>query len=59
MNLRSYKETRRARKKSVKRKNGLAPVVRRADDAIRRINGYPVDSVASFRNSYPLDSDPV
>ena len=34
-----------------------APVVRRVDNAIHRINHYPVDSVVCFPNTYPLDSD--
>ena len=40
----------RARKSS-------APVVQRLDNAIHRINHYPVDSVVCFVNTYPLDSD--
>ena len=36
---------------------GLAPVVQRVDNAIHRINHYPVDSVVCFANTYPLDSD--
>ena len=35
----------------------LAPVVQRLDNAIHRINHYPVDSLVCFANSYPLDSD--
>ena len=35
----------------------LAPVDRRLDNAIRRINLYPVDSVVCFAIIYPLDSD--
>ena len=35
----------------------LALVVRKADNAIHRINHYPVDSVVCFLNTYPLDSD--
>ena len=35
----------------------LAPVVRKVDNAIHRINHYPVDSVVCFVNTYPLDSD--
>ena len=35
----------------------LAPVVQRVDNAIHRINHYPVDSVVCFVNTYPLDSD--
>ena len=27
------------------------------DNAIHRINYYPVDSVVCFTNTYPLDSD--
>ena len=34
----------------------LAPVVQRLDNAIHRINHYPVDSVVCFVNTYPLDS---
>ena len=34
-----------------------APVVRKADNAIHRINHSPVDSAIDFRNVYPLDSD--
>ena len=33
------------------------PVVQRVDNAIHRINHYPVDSVVCFANTYPLDSD--
>ena len=36
---------------------GQAPVVRRVDNAIHRINHYPADSVVCFVNTYPLDSD--
>ena len=35
----------------------LAPVVQRLDNAIHRINHYPVDSVVCFVNTYPLESD--
>ena len=34
-----------------------ARVVRKVDNAIKRINHYPVDSVVCFVNAYPLDSD--
>ena len=34
-----------------------ARVVRKVDNAIHRINHYPVDSVVCFVNTYPLDSD--
>ena len=34
----------------------LAPVVQRLDNAIQRINHYPVDSAVCFVNIYPLDS---
>jgi len=34
-----------------------APVVQRLDNAIHRINRYPVDSVVCSVNIYPLDSD--
>ena len=37
--------------------NSQAPVVQRVDNAIHRINHYPVDSVVGFANTYPLDSD--
>ena len=33
-----------------------APVVRNMDNAIHRINHYPVDSAIGFCNVYPLDS---
>ena len=33
------------------------PVVQKLDNAIHRINHYPVDSVVCFVNTYPLDSD--
>ena len=35
----------------------LTRVVRKADNAIQRINHCPVDSVVCFVNSCPLDSD--
>ena len=34
-----------------------APVVQRLDNAIHRINHYPLDRVVCFVNIYPLDSD--
>ena len=34
-----------------------APVVRRVDNAIHRINRYSVDGVVCFVKTYPLDSD--
>ena len=34
-----------------------APVAQRLDNAIHRINHYPVDSVVCFVDTYPLDSD--
>ena len=34
-----------------------APVVQKVDNAILRINLYPVDSAIGFNNTYPLDSD--
>ena len=37
--------------------NVLAPVVRKMDNAIQRINHYPLDSVVCFVNTCPLDSD--
>ena len=37
--------------------SGQAQVVRKVDNAIHRINHYPVDSVVCFVNTYPLDSD--
>jgi len=35
----------------------LARVVQKVDNAIRRINHYPADSVVYFVNNYPLDRD--
>ena len=35
----------------------LAPVARKVDSAIHRINLYPLDNAISFPNIYPLDSD--
>ena len=35
----------------------LAPVDQRLDNAIHRINHYPVDSVICFVNTYPMDND--
>ena len=32
-------------------------VVQKLDNAIHRINHYPVDSVVCFVNTYPMDSD--
>jgi len=37
--------------------NLLARVVQKVDNAIRRINHYPADSVICFVNNYPLDRD--
>ena len=33
------------------------PVVQRVDNAIHRINHYPVDRIVCFINTYPLESD--
>ena len=39
---------------------GLAPVVRKVDNAIQRINHYLLDSaMIGFLNTYPLDRSPV
>ena len=35
----------------------LAPVVQKVDDAIHRINHYPLDNAIVFPNTYPLDND--
>ena len=35
----------------------LAPVVKKVDNTIQRINHYPADSVVCFVNTYPPDSD--
>ena len=35
----------------------LAQVVQKLDNAIHRINHYPVDSTIGFPNTYSLDSD--
>ena len=37
--------------------DNLAPVVRKVDSSIHRINHYPVDSAIGFPNTYPLDRD--
>ena len=34
-----------------------APAVQKLDNAIHRINPYPVDSAISFAHTYPLDSE--
>ena len=34
-----------------------APVVQKVDNAIHRIDHYPLDSAIGFYNTYPLDSD--
>ena len=34
-----------------------APVVQKVDNAIHRINHYPVDGVVCFVDTYPLDSN--
>ena len=35
----------------------LTPVVQKVDNAIHRINHYPLDSAIDFAITYPLDSD--
>ena len=35
----------------------LAPVVQKVDNAIHRINHYPLDSAKGSSNTYPLESD--
>ena len=35
----------------------LDPVVQKVDNAIHRINHYPLDSAIDFHNTYPLNSD--
>ena len=35
----------------------LDPDVQKVDNAIHRINHYPLDSAIDFHNTYPLDSD--
>ena len=42
---------------SIAKLNNLGPVVQRLDNAIHRINHYPMDSAVCFVNTYPLDSD--
>ena len=44
------------RKILAKQTNKPVPVVRRVDNALHRINLYPVDSAVSFVSTYPLDS---
>ena len=34
-----------------------APVVQNVDNAIHRIDVYPLNSAIGFPNTYPLDSD--
>ena len=34
-----------------------APVVQKVDNAIHRIDHYPLDSAIGFAITYPLDSD--
>ena len=34
----------------------LTPVVQKVDNAIHRINHYPLDGAIGFPNSYPWDS---
>ena len=36
---------------------GLAPVVQKVDNAIHRINHYPLDIAIGFAITYPVDSD--
>ena len=36
---------------------GMAPVVQKVDNAIHRINHYPLNSAIGFPNTYPWDSD--
>ena len=36
--------------------SGLAPVVQRVENAIHRINHYPMDGAIDFAITYPLDS---
>ena len=35
----------------------LAPVVQKVDNAIHRINHYPLDIAIGFAITYPVDSD--
>ena len=35
----------------------LAPVVQKVDNAIQRINHYPLDIAVGFAITYPVDSD--
>ena len=35
----------------------LAPVVQKVDNAIHRVNLYPLDNAIGFRNTCSLDSD--
>ena len=37
--------------------NDQSPVVPKVDNAIHRINHYPLDSAIGFANTYPLVSD--
>ena len=37
--------------------NALVPGVQKVDNAIHRINHYPLDSAVDFAITYPLDTD--
>ena len=39
------------------RGSDLAPVVQTVDNAIHRINHYPLDIAIGFASTYPVDSD--
>ena len=39
------------------KKMDLAPVVQKVDNAIHRINHYPLDIAIDFAITYPVDSD--
>ena len=45
------------KKRNTATTSDLGYVVRNVDDAIHRINHYPVDRVVCFVNTYPLTSD--
>ena len=48
---------RAAKQSSLIKLEVLAPVVQKVDNAIHRINLYPLDSAIRFPNTYLLDND--
>jgi len=46
-----------ALKNALSNNNHQAPVVQKVDNAIHRINHYPLDGAIGSPNTWPLDSD--